>query len=509
MQLEELLATPVLGAGTLVAPGDPRAPVRELHVGETAADVSGASPDSVLVLTRSGASGVRSFRLDVLMARAARAGVRLIVLPCAVTLLPRPHQGLAAEVGVLALDPDEPFGPLVVALARRLASQDSALVQRMRDASEALGRLDAQGGADGTALESGLVAILATAGMSVELADLSHPVPAGHVCVPADDGRQWVAGTQTLPPDAVRLLLHTANSRLLAAQTESAMPDRTLSALVSEILSDDGTLARELRFRAQTLGFRVDGWHLVLALDAHVGADGSPDIHRVRMEQTVRRVAVQELHAESAGWSWTHRGSSLLFVRTWSRQPTQEQLAAAVDASHAAFAAVQQSLGQAVQVFAGCSSAHQHLDGLKRAGSEARSAARDAHNRSARSVVAFDRFGLEEVLVDWYLSDSASSAAAARLAPITSLPPSKSGPLLDTLRVYLDHQGSIALTAEALFMHRNAVRYRIDRVKSLLGTDLSDPDERLSLHLACRGWALTAGGRSRTRPASAGQMARP
>jgi DNA-binding PucR family transcriptional regulator len=73
-----------------------------------------------------------------------------------------------------------------------------------------------------------------------------------------------------------------------------------------------------------------------------------------------------------------------------------------------------------------------------------------------------------------------------------ALPARKADVLLRTLGSYLDHQGSVTETAQALFLHRNAVRYRLDQVKELLGSDLSDPDERLSLHLACRGWALTS-----------------
>lgn len=45
-------------------------------------------------------------------------------------------------------------------------------------------------------------------------------------------------------------------------------------------------------------------------------------------------------------------------------------------------------------------------------------------------------------------------------------------------------------TARDLYLHRNAVRQRIEQIKALLASDLSGPDERLSLHLACRGHAL-------------------
>lgn len=37
-----------------------------------------------------------------------------------------------------------------------------------------------------------------------------------------------------------------------------------------------------------------------------------------------------------------------------------------------------------------------------------------------------------------------------------------------------------------LGVHRNTVAARVARAQELLVVDLSDPDERLALHLACR-----------------------
>jgi len=37
-----------------------------------------------------------------------------------------------------------------------------------------------------------------------------------------------------------------------------------------------------------------------------------------------------------------------------------------------------------------------------------------------------------------------------------------------------------------LGIHRNTVYARITRIESMLGVDLSVPDDRLALHLACR-----------------------
>ncbi|WP_341956517.1 helix-turn-helix domain-containing protein [Microbacterium sp. LWH13-1.2] len=52
-----------------------------------------------------------------------------------------------------------------------------------------------------------------------------------------------------------------------------------------------------------------------------------------------------------------------------------------------------------------------------------------------------------------------------------------------TMRIYLDHLGSVRETAAALHVHQNTVRYRLDVVRNDLGIDLDSPDTRLWLWL--------------------------
>ncbi|MEO3873774.1 helix-turn-helix domain-containing protein [Nonomuraea sp. B12E4] len=66
-----------------------------------------------------------------------------------------------------------------------------------------------------------------------------------------------------------------------------------------------------------------------------------------------------------------------------------------------------------------------------------------------------------------------------------------SRPLLETLETYLELAGNAHATAVQMNLHRTSVYYRIQRVEQLLGTDLRDGNERLSLHLALKLARLT------------------
>ncbi|WP_075300794.1 MULTISPECIES: helix-turn-helix domain-containing protein [unclassified Pseudonocardia] len=55
--------------------------------------------------------------------------------------------------------------------------------------------------------------------------------------------------------------------------------------------------------------------------------------------------------------------------------------------------------------------------------------------------------------------------------------------LVETLRAYLDHGGSIPRTAQALHLHRTSLYYRLDQIRAVTGLDLDDGRDRLLLHL--------------------------
>ncbi|MDQ5823993.1 MAG: helix-turn-helix domain-containing protein [Chloroflexota bacterium] len=58
------------------------------------------------------------------------------------------------------------------------------------------------------------------------------------------------------------------------------------------------------------------------------------------------------------------------------------------------------------------------------------------------------------------------------------------GDLVKTLWAYLRHGGNSVQTANALFIHRNSLRYRLARIQALTSLDPDDPDARLVLQIA-------------------------
>jgi hypothetical protein len=77
--------------------------------------------------------------------------------------------------------------------------------------------------------------------------------------------------------------------------------------------------------------------------------------------------------------------------------------------------------------------------------------------------------------------------AARRLAPLRELTPKARARMEETALAYLQERGNAAAMARALDVHPQTARYRLARLRELLGEELDDPDARFEIELALRG----------------------
>jgi DNA-binding PucR family transcriptional regulator len=89
--------------------------------------------------------------------------------------------------------------------------------------------------------------------------------------------------------------------------------------------------------------------------------------------------------------------------------------------------------------------------------------------------------------------DLAGRIAARRLAPLADLTPKARARMRETALAHLRHDGNAVAMAAEMHVHPQTARYRIARLRELLGDELDDPDVRFELELALRAEQL--GGR--------------
>ncbi|HEY5188736.1 MAG TPA: helix-turn-helix domain-containing protein [Solirubrobacteraceae bacterium] len=94
------------------------------------------------------------------------------------------------------------------------------------------------------------------------------------------------------------------------------------------------------------------------------------------------------------------------------------------------------------------------------------------------------------------LQDRAMAAELmhTRLAALDGLSPAERGRLLGTLEAWLEHQRHTPAIAAQLHVHPQTVRYRLAKLRELLGDAIDTPGGRFELALALRVYSATGGG---------------
>jgi hypothetical protein len=89
-------------------------------------------------------------------------------------------------------------------------------------------------------------------------------------------------------------------------------------------------------------------------------------------------------------------------------------------------------------------------------------------------------------LIVYESRELAGRIAARRLAPLADLTPKARARMRETALAHLRHDGNAVAMAAEMHVHPQTARYRIARLRELLGDQLDDPDARFELQLALR-----------------------
>lgn len=100
-----------------------------------------------------------------------------------------------------------------------------------------------------------------------------------------------------------------------------------------------------------------------------------------------------------------------------------------------------------------------------------------------QSVVLYEKLGVYKLLYQLKSDIRLSRYRDEILNPIIEYEKNNNISLLETAKVLIENDGDMKKTAEVLFLHINTVRYRIDKIKSILGQESSQLKffEQLSL----------------------------
>jgi hypothetical protein len=513
LDLPALLAHPANGGlravATMPAAGVTRTTAATGATGATSAtpwrDVVVDSSESRLPADGNGSLAIltvdpppTSWQQDALIRRVRDHGYRALALPNA-DAFTSGSRILAERLGLTLLHTDDPMvlakacwqllegrDALTLGYVRRVAQSieyhANGLADLLRHLSASVGHGVALIDAEGVLLQAGgslpdavhaaidfgpwLDTVTVTAGAAASV----------HVDSPSRAGLRLAffgVGLNTLQLSALAVAAEVAMpvvaARILIDEVADVNDAAVASGLLRDFLEKRDSRDTELEQRMLERGWRTTGYHLGFRIVGRTRVDTFQLLRFVTRELAALPI---DSHAATSG-----RG-----VTGWlsfSAPPAPSQVENYVTALRGLHAAAR----RVFNVAAGIGSLGSGSAGLVSTIDGASDAARIAANRSASGwFVRIDTLGLEQLVLSWTENDTFVPAAESLLAPLITRAPD----LLATLAAYLDHESGIAATAEALGLHRNTVSTRIARAQELLGLDLSDPEVRLAVHLACR-----------------------
>lgn len=469
--------------------------VRSVALAEDAGTLEQAPRGAFVILSHVASAEAVGYRLDVAVRSAGAHHAAAVVLTDGRDELPATAVNIAERTGVTILSaaPDADIARLLIAAERELGGGPEAAIGTIERTIAAL----EQGEATDCTPEELLAAASEASGVPLELrppqeGDVAAALrvdnePDGSVCAPAGAGQDAVAR---------RAVAHLAASAIGRARTARRQADdapiRSRGELLAEFLLAPSGAGDRLLTRMRAADLAIDGWHAAVQVEVDNLAEltDGDELRSSRLSERVGRLGLDAAHTAGGVWHRAQLASSLLLVRMSRTDPGGRSGRDMALASQQIVQRITSRMPE-VRVFCGVGTVHIGTTGLRTTTAEARAAV--AAGRAADRVnvaTSFDEVGIQRTLLEWYASDSAREAVDALLKPLDRLGERKRDAAIETLRIYLDNQGSLIRTAEAMHLHRNAVAYRIKRIFDELDVDSGDPDTRLMLQLACRSRSL-------------------
>jgi purine catabolism regulator len=230
--------------------------------------------------------------------------------------------------------------------------------------------------------------------------------------------------------------------------------------------------------QALRLRFRPDRAQQVLVIRSESGSRGSPQPLLASVETWLSSTMSRHL----AAW----RGNQLVVVLENGRERANRDVALAL---HKAL----NHPGSRLLIGVGrpCSAEEVRQRGIRRSYEEALEAIQIAEATGVTDgVMVFEELGLLHWLYHLppeRLSESVFSRAVDLLAAHDA---ERNAELVKSLDAFLEHNGSLVDTAQALYIHRNTLLHRLERIRALTGLDLRTAWQRANLYMALKAHQL-------------------
>ena len=131
----------------------------------------------------------------------------------------------------------------------------------------------------------------------------------------------------------------------------------------------------------------------------------------------------------------------------------------------------------------GISSVYQDVKDIKKSYEESRKVL-TLHKSGLATTYFYEKLGVYRLLSELVASNQLQSFVEDHISPVIVYDQENDSELYETLRAYLECSGSKKETAERLFIVRQTLYHRLEKIGVLIGKDFMDPTKRLAIEIA-------------------------
>ncbi|WP_176439956.1 PucR family transcriptional regulator [Haloechinothrix alba] len=477
--------------------GDIDRDIAEVRLIDSTDQLDEVGAGALVVLDRRLSHIADGYLMDVAVRRAVSrevAGLMLTAPEGANVSLTARSMCRKSGLALVRLSPDRDLNTVLNVVAQEIADELHLTMERVRRVVDAIDRLAGEGSTPTD---------LATIGSSLlgyEIRVTTEPPEEGTelLAVPAivnqPEGEQFVSAR--LPDADANTLLEMVLWRLAAETSRTAFiteqAERTNMLSVDEVLRQLLGASRETRDdlspQARKLGIPVDAWHIVGRFELDIPQEGIADgLLAYETRERLARIALTTASTSGGIWHTAQEPAALWLLHSHHSSSPPRDLGLRVHRLMGSVLAALQHAVPSLRAYVGIGGVHAAMTGIAGSATEAKVAATHARSlRRANHPISFDAVGIRSTIVEWFGSPTVQESVDALFAPLDKVSQARRDETIEILGTYLDFGGSVARTAEAIHLHRNGVRARLQRAIDLIGVDIDDPDQRLFLHLACR-----------------------
>lgn len=137
-----------------------------------------------------------------------------------------------------------------------------------------------------------------------------------------------------------------------------------------------------------------------------------------------------------------------------------------------------------VEVRIGIGLGYEYLTDIKESYTEAKNALQLIALDKNKKVLSYSDMGIYSLISQIRNPRAMDSYIEDRLGKLVEADKVQDSDLCETLKAYIDNNCNANATAEMLFIHRNTMRYRLDKIEKILNVNLNDLSACLELKLA-------------------------